>query len=68
MSRGQLPILICDADDGLCEEFATNFFAECAISVGGVRITQSERAPGWESDGDTDLCPECARKRQEEQS
>lgn len=65
MTRGHMPVLICDGDDGFCGETETDYYEQCASTVNGVPITQAKRAPGWESDEDSDLCPGCARQRRE---
>ena len=56
MSRATLPVMICDSEDG-CGEYVEDYYETCADSVGGIRITWTERAPGWYSADDEDFCP-----------
>jgi hypothetical protein len=56
VTRSDMPALFCDADDG-CDDWAVDFYAATASSVGGVKITAAARAPGWTSTPDGDLCP-----------
>lgn len=58
MTRGHLPVMQCDGDDGLCGATETDYYETAASSVGGVQVTAAARAPGWVSVGDEDYCPE----------
>lgn len=60
MSRSTIPVLICDSEDG-CGDYADDFYEQSASPVGGTRITQTERSPGWRSTTlEEDYCPEHA--------
>ena len=59
--RGQTPTVHCDAEDGECGNWDVDFYAATATSVGGVRITSDQVAPGWSTSDDRDLCPKHAR-------
>lgn len=62
--RGVTPTLHCDAEVG-CDDWTVDYYATDAYSVDGVRLTLTERAPGWRSnDKDEDLCPEHAQVSQ----
>lgn len=54
--RGTAPILTCDAVDGFCGEWEIDHYETGASSIGGVRLTSIERAPGWTSTEDGDFC------------
>jgi len=60
MSTGTMPIVLCDDLDG-CEEWSIDYHAQTADSVGGVRVTSEQPAPGWARgriDGlEWDFCP-----------
>jgi hypothetical protein len=56
--RADTPLLYCDGDDGDCGAWDLDYYAQTATTVGDVRITLEERAPGWTSKGDSDYCPE----------
>lgn len=58
MTRDHMPIISCDGDDGSCGRIETDYYESCASSVDGVRITSTQRAPGWSSTGDEDFCPD----------
>lgn len=61
MTRGTTPTLHCDGDDlGMCPEWSVDYYEITASSVGRVRITNVERAPGWRSTTTEDYCPEHA--------
>lgn len=55
--RSHTPTLHCDADLD-CPEWSVDYYEITASTVDGVRITTTERAPGWLSTDGTDLCPE----------
>lgn len=55
--RSQTPTLHCDGDD--CDNWSVDYYAITAHAVDGVRINLQERAPGWVTSDDEDLCPEC---------
>lgn len=55
--RADLPILICDDEHG-CGATTDDYYAQFADSVNGVKITRTERAPGWSSNEEGDWCPE----------
>lgn len=57
--RGTTPTVHCDAEDGLCGSWDVDYYEATASTVNGVRITETERAPGWVN-GDEDYCPEHA--------
>ena len=61
MSRGTVPILSCDTEDDICDEWTLDDYGMDVHSVDGVRITTTERSPGWTSTGDADFCPEHKR-------
>ena len=54
--RASIPAIYCDYD-GLCDEWEVDYYKSCAYSVGSIRITETERAPGWLSDRLNDYCP-----------
>jgi hypothetical protein len=56
--RASEALLHCDGEDGFCGAWDLDYYAQTASSVGGVKITLTERAPGWTSVGDSDYCPE----------
>lgn len=58
MTRDHMPIISCDGDDGSCYQVSTDFYESLADSVNGIRMTSTQRAPGWTSSGDEDFCPE----------
>jgi hypothetical protein len=58
--RGSTPTIHCDAEDGFCGAWDVDNYEATAYSVGGVRITQEQRAPGWVSTNLNDYCPEHA--------
>lgn len=60
--RSLTPLLHCDGDEGLCDEWAVDYYAEGLTSVDGKPITTLRRSPGWvtvvsERDGEHDFCP-----------
>ena len=58
MSRGTVPILVCDDEDG-CDAWTLDDYGMDVSAVNNVIVTATERSPGWQSTGDdTDLCPE----------
>jgi hypothetical protein len=58
--KGSAPIITCDHED-ICDEWEIDHYETGASTVGGVRITRTERAPGWVN-GDEDFCPEHAKE------
>lgn len=56
--RDRTPTIHCDAEDGLCGSWDIDYWAIDTTSVNGVRVTESERAPGWRNTITTDYCPE----------
>lgn len=56
MSRAELPVMICDSEDG-CGQYEEDYYETCADSVDGIKITETERAPGWHSADGADFCP-----------
>ena len=59
--RDRMPVLYCDGDEGECNAWERDFYEMTAHSVDGVRITATERAPGWQSTkDDRDFCPKHA--------
>lgn len=60
MTRSREPMLLCDGEDGGCGASEHDYYEQSATTVGGVRITKTEPAPGWTT-GPTggDLCPRC---------
>lgn len=61
--RGHTPTIHCDGDDGFCGTWDVDHYESGASAVGDVRITDTERAPGWRSTDLTDLCPEHAAEQ-----
>lgn len=61
MSGWDMPVIGCD-DPGGCDEWTPDYYAQAAHSVDGVRVTKTQRAPGWvrrDIDGvPSDLCPQ----------
>ena len=62
--KGTAPIIICDADDGLCGFWDVDHYEATASTVNGVRITSDQRSPGWRNSDDEDLCPRHAEEAQ----
>ena len=58
--RGRTPTIHCDAEDGFCGTWDVDYYEAAASSVNGVRITETQRAPGWSNSKFQDLCPEHA--------
>lgn len=64
--RGRRPVLMCDADDGMCGTWDVDSYEENVSTVteygpnGPITttITAVERAPGWLSTMGADYCPE----------
>lgn len=61
MSRYYVPMIQCDGSDGWCGLQAADFYEQGASSADGVRITSTQRHPGWISTEDEDFCPECRK-------
>lgn len=55
--RGTAPILTCDAEDGFCGNWEVDHYETGASRVDGVRVTATERVPGWTSTDTEDFCP-----------
>lgn len=64
--RADAALLYCDAEEGFCGAWDLDYYAQTATTVGDVRITLQERAPGWTSVGDEDFCPEHKPERQKD--
>lgn len=62
MTRSTVPTVHCNSDDGLCVEWDVDHYKVSTHSVGGVKITQTTRAPGWVSTDHEDYCPEHANE------
>lgn len=58
MTQSSTPTIHCDGDDSFCGMWDIDHYKTCASKVGGTRITQKERSPGWVTVGDEDYCPE----------
>lgn len=58
--RGEVAALFCDAEDGECGNWTTDAYEGLVSDVNGVRVTETERWPGWCSTDDQDFCPEHA--------
>lgn len=58
--RSPIPYLHCDGEDGWCDQSVRDDYETGASTVNGVRVTSSERSPGWWSDATCDYCPEHA--------
>jgi hypothetical protein len=58
--RGSTPTLHCDAEDGFCGSWDVDYYEATTSTVGGVRITEDRRAPGWVNTPESDLCPQHA--------
>lgn len=57
--RGSRPVIMCDADDGMCGAWDVDAYAETVSSIDGHPVTAAERVPGWTSTkDDEDYCPE----------
>jgi hypothetical protein len=56
--RSTTPTIHCDADDMDCGAWDVDYYKATASSVGGVKITREQRAPGWVTTKDADYCPE----------
>lgn len=54
--RGNTPTIHCDAEDGLCGNWDVDYYEATASAVGGVRITETRRAPGWSNTDTGDFC------------
>lgn len=66
--RGQTPTIHCDGDDrlGPCGAWDVDYYAASVTSVGGVRVTATQRAPGWlTTPEDEDFCPDHIPAREE---
>lgn len=57
MSRYEVPEMSCDDDHG-CDATTPDFYECTADSVDGIKITATQRAPGWFSTLDADYCPQ----------
>lgn len=55
--RSREAVVHCDHMDGECGEWSFDYYEQTASTVGGVRITRAERAPGWRSTNLEDFCP-----------
>lgn len=58
MTRDHMPIISCDGKDGSCFQVSTDYYESFADSVDGIRMTNTQRAPGWTSVGDEGFCPD----------
>lgn len=58
--RGTLPMIECDAEDGLCGARDDDYYEQDVSAVDGVRITRAEPAPGWRVINGQDYCPDHA--------
>ena len=58
--RSSMPTIHCDAEDGYCGVWDTDYYESCASTVNGIKITQAKPAPGWTVKNDTDYCPDHA--------
>lgn len=56
--RAKVSAIFCDGDDGGCGTWTSDYYEECADTVGGVKITKDKPAPGWTVIGHSDYCPE----------
>lgn len=58
MSKGTVPIISCDADDGMCGTWTVDYYEQLVESVNGIRVTPTPI--GWSGKPGTDehLCPE----------
>lgn len=57
--RSSVPTLHCDSsDDWGCDEWSVDYYETSTSEVDGVRITSTERAPGWTSTNGCDYCPD----------
>ena len=61
--RGSAPIITCDADDGLCGNWDVDHYETGASKVGGTRLTDKARIPGWTTTDEGDFCVEHTRER-----
>lgn len=57
--RATVPSIHCDWEFG-CDTWDVDFYETNAHSVGAVRITEAQRAPGWSSCDHEDFCPQHA--------
>lgn len=62
MTQAKAALLYCDAEDGLCGGWELDYYGQTVSAVNGIRVTTTERAPGWLTTRDGDYCPEHADK------
>lgn len=55
--RGTTPIIVCDGLDGSCGNWDIDYYESSATTVGGVRVTETQRAPLWVNSDLGDFCP-----------
>lgn len=60
--RASTPTLHCDAEDGFCGTWETDYYGTDTTAVNGVQITRMKRAPGWSNTEAEDYCPDHATK------
>ena len=56
--RASMHTIHCDADDGECGTWDTDYYESCADTVNGIKITREHPAPGWTVKNDHDYCPD----------
>lgn len=60
MSRATTPVMICDDELGVCTEMVDDWYETGADSIGGYKLSPTERAEGWLSTPEGfDYCPKC---------
>lgn len=58
--RASVPSIHCDDESG-CDAWEIDHYETCASTVGGVKITSEQPAPGWtRTPAGDDFCPEHA--------
>lgn len=66
MTRYRRPMIRCDyIASGYCDEETTDYFGEFASHVNGIRVTSTERSPGWTTTPEGDYCPKHAPRMKE---